>query len=54
MDAWSRGQREYESLIGRPPGEALGELRASNPQLYRWLFPVNRERRNVASKPKRL
>jgi 3-oxoadipate enol-lactonase len=30
----SRGEREYEALIGSAPGEALAELRLSSPQLY--------------------
>lgn len=31
------GARTFRSLIGRDPEQALGALRASSPQMYRWL-----------------
>jgi 3-oxoadipate enol-lactonase len=34
MDAWARGEREYQALIGSPAGDSLAELRETNPPLF--------------------
>ncbi len=34
MDRHSRGQREFEALMGSPPQEALADVRLRSPQLY--------------------
>lgn len=38
MNAYERGTREYTALIGTPPEEALAEVRARSPQMYRTML----------------